>query len=89
MELPEDTGINDHAINLEKINQLSFGPIYSLELMELEILKTYIKVNLTNSIIESSKSPIKVLIFFYQKPDENLCLCMDYQDLNNLTIKNR
>ena len=32
-ELPENTGMNKHAIELEKSKQLSFGPIYSLGLV--------------------------------------------------------
>ena len=41
-ELPENTGINKHAINLEENKQLFFGSIYSLSQVELETLKTYI-----------------------------------------------
>ena len=40
-----------HAIELEKGKQPSFGLIYSLRPVELEILKTYIKTNLANSFI--------------------------------------
>ena len=39
-ELPEDTGINDHPIDLLDDKQSPFGLIYSLKLVELEILKT-------------------------------------------------
>ena len=45
-ELLEYTRINDHAIKLEKDKQLFFSPIYSLRLIELKTLKTYIKTNL-------------------------------------------
>ena len=38
-ELPENTGINEHVIKLEKGKQPLFGPIYSLGLVELESLK--------------------------------------------------
>ena len=51
VELPENTRINEHAIELEENKQPPFGPIYSLRLIELEILKTYIKTNLANSFI--------------------------------------
>ena len=44
--LPERTDINKHAIKLEYGKQPPYGPIYSLELMELEILKTYIETHL-------------------------------------------
>ncbi len=57
--------------------------------MQLEILKAYIKNNLANAFISSSKFPIETLIFFDKKPDGSLKLCIDYQSLNDLTIKNR
>lgn len=44
--LSENTEINEHAIKLVKDKQPLYEPIYSLSLMELEILKTYIKINL-------------------------------------------
>ncbi len=57
--------------------------------MELEILKAYIKNNLANSFIRPSKSSAGALILFDKKPDGDLRLCVDYQGLNNLTIKNQ
>ena len=51
VELPENTGINKHIIKLKKDKQLSFGSIYSLEPVELETLKTFIKTNLANGFI--------------------------------------
>lgn len=51
MELLYYTKINDHTIKLEKSTQLLFGPIYSLKLVELKILKTYIKTSLANGFI--------------------------------------
>ena len=53
------------------------------------MLKVYIKNNLANDFIRLSKSLFKTLIFFDQKLDKSLGLCIDYQDFNNLTIKNR
>ena len=50
-ELPENTGINKHAIKMEKSKQPPFGPIYSLGPVELETLKTYIETNLANGFI--------------------------------------
>ena len=43
--------INKYAIELKKNKQLSFGLIYSLKPIKLEILKTYILINLANSFI--------------------------------------
>ena len=50
-ELPENTRINEHALKLEEGKQPSFGPIYSLGLVELETLKTFIETNLANGFI--------------------------------------
>ena len=88
-ELPENTGINEHAIKLKEDKQPPFGPIYSLGPVELEMLKTYIETNLANGFIRPSKSPIGTSILFDRKPDGSLRLCMDYRGLNNITIKNR
>ena len=55
--------MNKHAIELEKDKQSSFGPIYSLVLVELETLKTYIKTNLANNFIRLFKSPARAFIF--------------------------
>ena len=56
--------------------------------MELEMLKAYIENNLANIFIKFFKFPAGAPIFFDKKLDSNLRLCMDYQGLNNLTIKN-
>ena len=88
-ELSEYTGINDHAIKLVDGQQPRYGSIYSLGPVELETLKTYIETNLANGFIRLSKSPAGAPILFDRKSDGSLRLCVNYQGLNNLTIKNR
>ena len=88
-ELPENTGMNEHAIELEEGKQPPFGLIYSLGPIELETLKTYIETNLANGFIRPSKSPAGAPILFNRKPDGSLRLYVDYWGLNNITIKNR
>ena len=70
--------MNEYAIKLEKGKQPSFGLIYSLRLVELEILKTYIEINLANGFIQPSKSPTGASILFDRKSDGSLCLYVDY-----------
>ena len=82
-------GINKHAIKLEDGKQLFYRPIYSLGPVELKTLKTYIKNNLANGFIQPSKSPAGAPILFVCKPNSSFWLRVDYQDLNNMTIKNR
>ena len=88
-ELPEHTGINDHAIELVDGQQPPYGPIYSLGPVELETLKAYIETNLANGFIRPFTSPAGALILFDRKSDSSLWLCVNYRGLNNLTIKNR
>ena len=68
--------------------QPPYGPIYSLGPVELETLKTYIEANLANSFIRPSKSPAVAPILFVRKKNNSLRLCVNYRELNNLTIKN-
>ena len=89
-ELPEHTGINNHAIDLVKsCQQPPYRPIYSLGPVELETLKAYIETNLANGFIKPSKSPAGAPILFERKSNGSFRLCINYQGLNNLTIKNQ
>ena len=88
VELPENIGINEHAIKQKKDKQPLFWPIFSLGPVELETLKTYIKTNLANGFIRPSKSPAGAAILFNWKPNGSFRLCVDYPGLNNITIKN-
>ncbi len=89
LELPEHTGINNHAIKLVNDWQPLYGPIYSLGPVELKTLKAYIENNLANGFIRPSKSLARAPILFNKKPDGSLRLCVNYRGLNNLTIKNQ
>lgn len=58
-------------MELEEGKQLPYGPIYSLEPVELERLKVYIKTNLANSFIRPFKSPVEASILFDHKPSKS------------------
>ena len=87
--LSERTELNEHAIKLEDDKQPPYRPIYSLYPVELETLKTYIETHLKTGFIWPSKFLAGVLILFDKKPDNSLCLWVDYWGFNNLTIKNQ
>ena len=87
-ELPENTEINKYAIELKESKQQPFRLIYNLGLIELEMLKIYIKIKLANGFIRLSIFPTGAFILFDKKPDRSLYLCIDYWDFNNITIKN-
>ena len=88
MELPKNTYINQYTIKLQNDKQPRYGPIYSLESVELETLKTYIKTYLKTGFIWSSKFSAGIPILFDKKPNSSFWLCVNYGGLNNLTIKN-
>ena len=89
MELSKNTGINKHAIKLQDGKQPPYRPIYSLGPVELEILKIYIETYLKTGFIQPSKSLTGAPIWFDKKADGSFRLCVNYWNLNNLTIKNR
>ena len=88
MELLEITSINKHIIKLIKRKQLLYGPIYAFNLVELEILKAYIKTYFKTGFIQPFKYPKDAPIFLDKKFNRSLHLYVNYQDFNNLMIKN-
>lgn len=88
MELLKSTSINENAIKLKERKQPPYELIYALSPVELEILKAYIITHQKTRFIQLSKSFASAPIFFDKKLDNSLCLCINYRDLNNLTIKN-
>ena len=54
----------------------------------MEILKSHIEIDLINEFIRPFKSLAGAFILFDRKLNDFLWLYMDYQGLNNLTIKN-
>ena len=89
MELPNNTGINEHTIKLEKGKQPLYRPIYSLGPMELETLKTYIEIHLKTGFSQLSKFHASAPILFDKKPNYSLWLYVNYWGFNNLTIQNQ
>ena len=87
--LPKCTELNEHIIDLVDGKQPLYKPIYSLGLVELETLKTYIETHLKTGFIRPSKSLAGASILFDKKLDGSFRMCVDYQGLNNLIIKNR
>ncbi len=90
-------GFSDEAISkywykqchqVDREEKLFYSLIYALSLVELEILKTYIKIYLKTGFIQPFKSPANVPIHVDKKLDGSLHLYINYRGLNNLTIKN-
>ena len=55
---------------------------------KLEALQTYLDENLKKEFIRESQSSAEYSILFVLKKDEKLQLCVNYRELNNITVKN-
>ena len=64
----EQTGVNEHALKLEDGKQPPYGPIYSLGVVELKTLKTYIETNLANGFIKALNHQRMLRFCLYKSP---------------------
>lgn len=88
IKLPKNIQIHKNIIKVVESKQLFYRPIYALNLIELKTLKTYIMTYLKSGFFWSFKFPAVASILFNKKLGGNLHFCVNYQGLNNLTIKN-
>jgi transposase InsO family protein len=79
----------DLAIELIPGKEPTYGPIYPLSQTELAALREFLEENLAKGFIRESKSPAGAPILFAPKKDGGLRLCVDYRNLNAITVKNR
>lgn len=56
---------------------------------ELEELRKYLDENLGKGWIRRSKSPVSAPIVFARKKDGSIRVCIDYRNLNKVTVRNR
>jgi hypothetical protein len=89
-QLPPHRGSLDHSIPLEEGAKPSFGPIYNLSELELQVLKEYIDEHLSKGFLRPSSSPYGAPVLFFKKSHgRGLRLCVDYRALNRVIVKNR
>jgi len=79
----------DHHIPLEEGKTPLYEPLQPLNEEKMKALKEYLDVNEKRGWIRSSISPAGALIHFVKKKDGGLRLCVDYRQLNEITIKDR
>lgn len=80
---------HDLALNLVSDSQPPHMPLYNLSKMELEVLQKYLDEYMSRGWIRRSKFSAGAPILFAKKKDGSLQLCVDYQGLNKITVKNR
>ena len=79
----------DYVIELHPdTSPISMTP-HRMASVELQELKVQIQDLLDRNFIRSSTSPWGAPVLFAKKKDKTLRLCIDYRQLNRVTIKNR
>ncbi|KAL0537464.1 hypothetical protein IC582_026442 [Cucumis melo] len=79
----------DFAIELEPgTAPISRAP-YRMAPVELKELKVQLQELLDKGFIRPSVSPWGALVLFVKKKDGSMRLCIDYRELNKVTVKNR
>ncbi|KAJ1018176.1 hypothetical protein NDA13_006492 [Ustilago tritici] len=87
-KLPQHT---EHDLHLELVegSRLPQGPLYLKGPKEMSELRKYLDENFVKGFIQPSKSPARSPVLFVRKKDGGLRLCVDYQGLNKITVKNQ
>ncbi|KAJ9530390.1 hypothetical protein QJQ45_000755 [Haematococcus lacustris] len=78
-----------HTIPLVPDSRPPVTPMYRLSKPEQEELKKQIKDYLAKGVIEPSSSPYAAPILFVQKKSGELRMCIDYRQLNKLTLRDQ
>ena len=77
---------HDHAIEITA--KSSYKSLYNLSNTELAILRQYLNDVLAKEWIKHFISSIDASILFILKKNDSLHLCVNYRDLNKITVKN-
>ncbi len=79
---------HDHVIHLKEDAQLSVFALYDMSRDEILELRCYLNENSSKDFIQVSRSQTIISVLFVKKFEEELHFCVNYQDLNTITIKN-
>ncbi len=79
---------HDHVIHLKENAQFSVFALYDISRDEILELRRYLNENLSKDFIQVSRFQTIISVLFVKKFKEELCFCMNYQDLNAIIVKN-
>jgi transposase InsO family protein len=79
----------DHRIELTQCTAPTLRAVYRMSPSELTELKKQLDELVAAGFIRPSKSPYGAPVLFVKKKDGSMRMCVDYRDLNRITIKNR
>ena len=86
--VPPDRDI-DFAIDLEPGTKPISIPPYRMAPAELKELKDQLQDLLSKGFIRPSVSPWGAPVLFVKKKDGTMRMCIDYRQLNKVTVKNK
>ena len=78
----------NHKIKLKSGKEFTFKSIYMLSEKKLKTLHKYLNENMKKEFIKKFQLLTEYSILFILKKNETLCLCVNYQKLNDIIIKN-
>jgi len=80
---------HDHVIHFKEDAQFSVFALYNMSRDEILELRRYLNENLSKDFIQVSRSQTIISVLFVKKLEEEHCFCVNYWDLNAITVKNR
>lgn len=89
INFPPSRGIHDHSIELIDNAKPVSKPHYRLSTTELDELQRQLKDLLDKGFIKPSTSSWGAPVLFVKKKNGELRMCVDYRELNALTVKNK
>jgi len=79
---------HDHVIHLKEDAQLSVFALYNMSRDKILELHHYLNENLSKDFIWVSRFQMIISVLFIKKLKEELHFCVNYWDLNAITVKN-
>jgi len=79
----------DHVIHLKEDAQLSVFALYNMSHDEILELRHYLNENLSKDFIQVNHFQTIIFVLFIKKFEEELHFCVNYWDLNIITVKNQ